>query len=238
MSGGFFGELYLRSTRPLLSSSTTLAEVGYLEQIFVPGARLLDVGCGHGRHAWLLSSRGRPTIGVELDELSLAEREAGLVAARADMRWLPFGAQRFDGGFAWYSSLFIFGDDEHPALLREIARCLKPGATFVMQTVPYEYLASHVRDDFTLVLPDGGKIAESSRFDRGTGRDRGVRRLTFKDGRVLSAEHVIRYYPRSELEALFEAAGFSVKWIHGDLAGAPLAPSSAELIIGVERRDG
>ncbi len=50
---GFFGELYLRSTRPFQPASVTEAESRYLgERLREAGTQglVLDLGCGHGRH--------------------------------------------------------------------------------------------------------------------------------------------------------------------------------------------
>src|SRR5690606_2619527 len=73
--GPFFGELYLRSTRPFLPDDVTRAEGDYLTRAFnrveVPGP-LADIGCGHGRHLKELRTE-RLVVGVDFDPLSLSE---------------------------------------------------------------------------------------------------------------------------------------------------------------------
>src|SRR5687767_13784101 len=88
----FFGELYLRTTRPLQTPEVTRREVDYLARALEPVAPLgpvLDVGSGHGRHVAGLRARGLEVIGLELDPQSLSEREDDGPAIRADFRRLP-----------------------------------------------------------------------------------------------------------------------------------------------------
>jgi SAM-dependent methyltransferase len=241
---GFFGELYLRSTLPFLSAEVTAREVAYLARELGPRAPrgpVVDLGCGHGRHAAALNAAGPlagRVIGLERDALSLAERLPGFPAVRGDLRTLPFAGGALSGAYAWYSSLFVFSDAEHAALLREVARVLRPGAPLVLQTVPWERLAAAPEAAFQQRLPDGSVLEERSRFDPASGRDHGQRRLSVPDGRVLSGTYAIRYYPLADLKQLLESAGFSVAWVHGGLAGEPLSSTSTDLILGAERRHG
>ncbi|HEX8435627.1 class I SAM-dependent methyltransferase [Archangium sp.] len=240
----FFGELYLRSTLPFLSEDTTAKEVAYLagsfEDLQVPGP-VVDLGCGHGRHAARLNAAGPlagRVVGLELDALSLQERLPGFPAVRADLRSLPFRTGSLAGAYAWYSTLFVFSDEEHVTVLRDVARCLKPGGRLVLHSVPYDRLASQPEASFSTRLPDGSLLEEESRFDAVRGRDEGHRRLTRPDGRVLSGRYAIRYYPLADLTQLLEFTGFSMRWVHGGLEGEPPSGASTDLIVGAELRHG
>lgn len=234
----FFGELYLRSTLPFLSESVTAREVEYLARAFAhaPGsAPVVDLGCGHGRHASRLHASGPlagRVIGLERDALSLAMRRKGFPVVRGDLRALPFRTRSLAGAYAWYSTLFAFSDEEHARILREVARVLRPGGVLVFQTVPAERLASSPGAAFQRTLPDGSVLEEESRFDASTGRDVGRRTLTLRDGRVLSASYAIRYYPLAELTGLLESVGLEPRWVHGGLDGEPLTSGSPDLIVG------
>lgn len=240
----FFGELYLRSTRPFLSPETTAREVAYLEKAFsglsLPGP-VVDLGCGHGRHAAPLNAAGSlqgRVVGLELDPYSLAQRTPGFPAVRGDLRALPFQSGSLAGAYAWYSTLFAFSETEHRVILQEVARCLRPGGRLVFQTVPYERLSEQPGAAFQRSLPDGSLLEEESRFDPDTGMDHGRRRLTLPTGRVLSGVYTIRYYPLADLRQLLEATGLLTKWVHGSLEGEPLSSASTDLIVGAELRHG
>ncbi|MBX5481503.1 MAG: class I SAM-dependent methyltransferase [Myxococcaceae bacterium] len=239
----FFGELYLRSTRPFLGDRLSDREAGYLAHAFgsvagLPPGPILDLGCGHGRHVARLQGRvagGRPVVGIDFDRHSLRSREGAFPAVRGDLRALPFATRSAGGAYAWYSTLFVFDDPVQRAILAEVARVLRPGAPLILQTLPRERLERNPTSTWAGELPDGSRLEEQNRFDPDTGRDEGIRKLTTPDGRVLSAHYFIRYYRVAELQDLLSDAGFTVRWIHGGLGGEPVTAESADLIMGVER---
>jgi SAM-dependent methyltransferase len=218
----------------------TEQEVNYLRRAFsdlkVEGP-IADLGCGHGRHAAQFAGSlfGRPVVGLELDRLSLTERLPGFEAVRGDFFRPPFRPGSLGGAYAWYSTLFVFEDEQIEQLLRLTASLLKPGGRLIFQTMPYSRAAAQPGAGFDSHLPDGSLLHEEAAFDSSTGRDLALRRLTKPDGETLSAQFFIRYYPLPHLSRLLERAGFTLRWMHGDLHGSPVTPASSDLIVGVER---
>lgn len=123
-------------------TANTVKEVDFLieELGLAPGAAVLDVGCGTGRHAVELARRGYAVTGLDLSSRMLAMAEEKARAAGVRVEWLRADATRFrldrtfdaalclcEGAFGLLES----GEDaiEHPlAILRNIAECLRPGA--------------------------------------------------------------------------------------------------------------
>jgi SAM-dependent methyltransferase len=100
----------------------------------VPGMRVLDVGCGPGRHAHALAARGAVVVGVDRswDFVRLArERGAGRSSfVRADARALPVAPGRFDAAVCLCQGGFglLGGDDvEEGAVVSALLGALKPG---------------------------------------------------------------------------------------------------------------
>jgi SAM-dependent methyltransferase len=127
-------------------TSNTLAEVDFLleELSLPPGASILDVGCGTGRHAIELARRGYAVTGLDLSLEMLARAAAGAEAAGVRVNWVRADATRFtmpkpfdaaiclcEGAFG----LLGTGDDpvEQPlSILRNIRSALKPGAKVIL----------------------------------------------------------------------------------------------------------
>ncbi|WP_143590672.1 class I SAM-dependent methyltransferase [Thermoactinospora rubra] len=112
-----------------------------------PGMRVLDLGCGGGRHAFEVLRRGADVVAFDMDQaeldnvkaMFLAMEEAGEVPRGAtgetvhgDALAMPFEDASFDRVIA-AEILEHIPDDM--AAMRELYRVLKPGATAAV-TVP------------------------------------------------------------------------------------------------------
>lgn len=134
----FFRGVALDFWRLAMTPEITAAEVRSLERALniSPGARLLDVPCGNGRHAIELAKRGCRMTGVDLSAEFIDEARGAPVAAEwilGDMCDLPW-SNVFDGAYCFGNSFCYLDRQGAVTFLAAIARCLKPGGRFAIAT--------------------------------------------------------------------------------------------------------
>jgi SAM-dependent methyltransferase len=135
-----------------------------------PGDRVLDLGCGAGRHAFEVLRRGAHVMALDTDEGELhqvtsmfaAMREAGEVpvdamahTAAGDATAMPFPDGSFDRVIAAEVLEHVPGDQ---AAMNELARVLRPGGVAAV-TVPAwlpERICWRLSDDYHCV--PGGHV--------------------------------------------------------------------------------
>ena len=209
----YYGDLYYESVADLLTVRLSSFESRLLRQMLAvgPGDRVLDLACGHGRHARLLSPEVGLLVGLDRNPAYLARaRPSGALLVRGDVRALPLRPGAFDAVFSWYSSLFMFGDEENLRCLAAAAALLKPGGRIVVHHDNPARLARQPTAHAEWDLARGGRVVEDSRYDPATGRDVCTRRVIRPDGAVLAGTAELRYYTPEEWEALAPRAGLEL----------------------------
>ncbi len=138
----FFSGMVVESWLNATTAEQTRQEAYFiLESLNVsPPARLLDVPCGGGRHCHALADRGYDMTGVDISAEFLAAantpstgRPGTIAWEHREMRDLPW-PEAFDGAYSFGNSFGYLDDDGNAAFLEAVAKALKPGARFVLDT--------------------------------------------------------------------------------------------------------
>jgi SAM-dependent methyltransferase len=139
------------------------------------GAVCLDVACGTGRAGRLLREASYRAVGFDIsaDQLRFA-RPRLAAAVRADARRLPVPDESADMATGMY---FQTDTEDFAAVVREVARCLRPGGRFAYLGVhpcyvgPFVYRLDERRDQSLTFTPGYGTAASGTGgwADRGSG---------------------------------------------------------------------
>jgi SAM-dependent methyltransferase len=235
---GFFDDDYLRVFGPELPEERTAAEVnGVVAQLgLAPGARLLDLCCGPGRHAVPLARLGYRVTGLDLSRRLLAEAAAagqglpvGLVAG--DMRRLPFADASFDAVLNLFHAFGYLEDETQDELvLAEVARVLAAGGRFLLEVANREALVRGWHDSDVTRHDDGLVVLQERTLDLRSSRDLVRYTLLHPDGRRTTYDTSVRLYTLTELAAMLDRAGLELLAVGGDLDGGPLELDSSFVV--------
>ncbi len=200
----------------------TIAEIDFLLAMFpIPkGARILDVGCGTGRHSVELARRGFRVTGIDLSSGMLAVAAQKAKEAGVDVQFLELDATHFDleetfdaaiclceGGFGLLSA----HDDPEThdtRILRCIAAHLESGAPFLLTTL----------NGFALLRQMQDEHVESGRFDPITMLAEYEDEWRLPEGTRLMRIRERLILP-NEVVAMLRAARFRVDHVFGGTAG-------------------
>jgi SAM-dependent methyltransferase len=150
-------------------------------------------------------------VGLDRNPEYLARaRHSGAHLVQGDLRALPLRPGSFDAVYSWYSSLFMYDDEENARCLAAAAALLRPGGRMLVHHDNPARLAREPEQAVTWERTDGGRVEESSRFDPATGQDTCTRRVIRPDGTVLAGMAQLRYYSPEEWHELAPRCGLDL----------------------------
>jgi len=239
---GFFSGLWMEVQRRLRTVEETHAEVDFIERTLrvKPGDRLLDIPCGVGRHTIELATRGYDVTGVDITKpfLEDARRDAARrnVAVRLEQRDMrtPDWVAEFDGACNMCGSFGYFEEKENADFLAGMARALRPGGRFVMDTHVTETLLARLTRERDWRRVGDTLVLEERSYDPASSRTH-TEWIFVRNGQVSRHSTSVRLYSYRELIELLASAGFSGVETYGSLKLEPFDLSSPRLYLVAEK---
>ncbi len=195
-----------------------------------PGMRVLDVGCGPGRHAYALAERGLQVHGIDISQrfVDIADEDApaGATFERLDARSLAFEAE-FDAVICLCQGAFglMTADGHDETVLAGMSRALRPGGRLALSAFSSYFVVKHW---------------EGADFDADSGVNHEQTELRDEDGNVAPAELWTGCYTPRELRLLCAAHGLDVDRISSVEPGAygddPPTVDTAEFLLLATKR--
>jgi ubiquinone/menaquinone biosynthesis C-methylase UbiE len=214
----------------------TVGECDFIEQEAAHNKRLriLDIGCGTGRHAIELTKRGYTNVvGVDLSESQITRAKEKALAEKlnidfrvADARNLPFDSE-FDliimlceGGFSLMET-----DEMNFEILQNARDSLAEGGKLIFNTLNGLFpIFNSVQEFMDGEKEDGNSFHKNLKFNLMTFRQTGEMTAVDDDGNEMILQTNERWYMPVEITWLLKTLGF--KQI--DICGAHLGEFSRE----------
>ena len=222
-------ENYAQTYETEVFTKGTIGEIDFIEKEIKKdkSKKILDIGCGTGRHSIELAKRGYNVTGIDLSEcmLEMAKQKAKVAKVKvefikADARYLKF-EKEFDlalilceGGFSLMET-----DEMNYMILQSASRSLKDNGKLILTTLNGLFPLYHSVKDFINSNSVDGKSQDNT-FDLMTFRDKSIIEITDDDGNTKKIKANERYYVPSEMMWLLKSLGFKKVDIYGCKLGA------------------
>jgi SAM-dependent methyltransferase len=239
----FNAEDYLYFYENSLKDKYTREEVDFLirELNLDKPKNILDLACGHGRHANKLAGFGHKVTGVDNNQefLDIAKEDA--IRSGVTVQYFCGDARgykspdEYDCVIHLFSSFGYFPDDENEQVIRNVAKSLKPGGLFCLDILNRDaFLKDFPR--YSVKEKNSDLMIDRNRFDPYSGRLYNSR-IIIRDGKRRDAPFFLRLYNPTEIILLLKQAGFVPDKIYGNWDGKPFNGDSKRMILVSEKSD-
>ena len=209
----------------------TLGECDFIEREigFNKALKILDIGCGTGRHAIELSRRGYKITGVDLSESQLvrareksAQQNVRIDFLKFDARDLPF-VKEYDLVIMLCEGAFplMETDEMNYEILKNATKALQENGKIIFTTLNGLFPLYHSVEAFCAAgAQEGNATYRSNTFDLMTFRDYNITEIEDDDGNKKQMKCNERYYVSSEITWLLKSLGYKKIEIFGAKLGA------------------
>ena len=240
----YFDRRFIELYSPHLSEEVSREEASAIVELLGlgPGTRVLDLGCGWGRHAIELARLGCSVVALDGSPELLAHGRELAARAGVDVEWVQGdmrearGGGEFDVVLSLFSSLGYSLEDEDDLRVLTAARtALTSEGSLILETMHRDMVAREFAERDWWEDVHGAPVWVEREFDAVAGVSREWLRWT-RAGEVGEKYHEIRVRTATEWAHLLDAAGLDPLAWYGDWDLAPFSLRSDRLIAVAHRR--
>lgn len=217
-------------------------EAGYflsnlLQYLDIPiDAKLLDVGCGSGRHAIFLNTQGYEVDGIDISERNI---EIAQVFENEQLHFHVHDMRNvlkedyFDYAFNLFTSFGFFStDEENQKCISAISKSLKRGGVFTLDFLnPYRVIHNLVNEEIKTI--DGIEFHLKRNFDG----DCIIKEIDFNvNGEDYHYEERVKAIRRLSFLEYFRNAHLMIQQTYGDYELNEYIPESSERMIFIVKK--
>jgi len=199
-------------------------------------SKILDLGCGRGRHSITLNKKGYDVTGIDLSRQAIATArekadEQNLQNIRFEVRDMrnPL-PERFDAIVNLFTTFGYFKSDEENASVFDSAiQMLEPGGVFVLDYLNAEKVKKQYRPD------DEGEFHgihyDISRYLKDNSI---VKEITFSGNKIDGAQEYaerVKLYNLDWFEREMDKRNLTIDHVYGDYEGHDFDPSSSARLL-------
>lgn len=200
------------------------------------GSRVLDAGCGRGRHSLCLLKKDMDVTGIDVSESCIEKAKAHestrLHFYKHDLRHL-FRTNYFEAIFCLFTSFGYFESDyQNNKAFESLAKGLRPNGWMVL-----DYM--NVQKELAELVPSEEIAAGNLRFSIERKKDNDLLRkmITIHDnGQVLAYKEQVRLYTAEDLKKFFIRNGIDIVHLFGSYSLEEFHPSNSDRLILIGKK--
>ncbi|MCB0255322.1 MAG: class I SAM-dependent methyltransferase [Anaerolineae bacterium] len=227
---------------PLLTTDRTAREIDFLTPrlTIMPPARVLDIGCGFGRHSIELARRGFTGVGIDPSQAMITAARQRAAEAGVTAKFQQAAAEHFQDDHPFDAAICLFttlgqiseGGD-NLGLLGNVFTLLRPGARLAIETPQRDATVRNMKPFERFEGPNNAAEVTRS-FDPASS----VLTEVFEVGAGAATErYVLRYrlFDAAQLAGLLLDAGFRQAEFTDGYTDSPLHDDSPAMLVVAQR---
>lgn len=218
-------------------------EAAYLKRMLNArkGAKLLDVPCGNGRHAVELAAMGYRVAGVDIsrEQIELARSLARIRGVDIELHELDKRAlswsEEFAGAYCCGNSFGYLDDEGMEQFIAGIARALKPGGRFVVDTAMVAEAIIPNLDESWWMQAGDVHVMIHNYYEVSASRLHTTLKF-LQHAKLETREIYHRVYTVMEIRQWLARHGLETITLHADVEGKPFELGEPQLWLTAEKR--